>query len=113
MSSLSYTTASDKRLEQYIGDFIKHHRLQQNRSQQEVADAAGLSRSTLSLLERGEAGNIETLIRILRVLDQLHIFSTFEVNEPISPIALAKMQEAKRERARKSGSKKDDHISDW
>ena len=42
------------RLAAHVGAFIKHHRLDQNKTQDVLANEAGISRSTLRLLERGE-----------------------------------------------------------
>ena len=53
-SSISWKEMSDRSLLTVIGEFIRSNRLNQNRAQDEVAEAAGISRSTLSLLERGE-----------------------------------------------------------
>jgi hypothetical protein len=39
------------------------------------------------------------LIQVLRVLDSLHVFENFKVVKQISPIALAKLEQAKRQRA--------------
>jgi len=103
MNDKSYTnwvSMSDKALSESIGAFIKHHRLKQNKTQQEISKAAGISRSTLSLLERGETVTLSSFIQVLRVLDLLHIMNAFEVKEPISPIEYAKMQKNKRQRAR-------------
>jgi len=72
---------SDRALNGTIGVFIKHHRLKQNRSQTEVADAANISRSTLSLLERGETVTIATFIQVLRVLQLLHIMEGFQIQK--------------------------------
>ena len=83
-----------------IGSFIKHHRLAQNKTQDTLSHEAGISRSTLSLLERGETTSLATLIQVLRVLDQLQIMHNFEVVQEISPIALAKEERSKRKRAR-------------
>lgn len=91
---------SDQLLEATIGKFVKHHRMQQSLTQDELATSAGISRSTLSLLERGETVTVATLIQVLRVLDQLHVLSVFDVKEVISPLALAKLQKAKRRRVR-------------
>jgi len=115
MSDISYTnwaSMSDKALNQRIGAFIKHHRLRQNKTQKELSLTAGISRSTLSLLERGESVNTYTLIQILRVLDLLHIMDVFSIDETISPIALAKMQQIKKRRVRnkKETNKKE---SNW
>ena len=102
---------SDLTLIATIGRFVQHHRLEQNRSQSDVADAAGISRSTLSLLERGEKINLSSLIRVLRVLDLLHVMDAFEVKEEISPIAYAKLQKKKRLRARQSGDDQNEQAT--
>jgi transcriptional regulator with XRE-family HTH domain len=109
-----WASMSDKSLAEYIGAFVRHHRMEQNKTQDELASAAGISRSTLSLLERGEAVTVTTLIKVLRVLDQLKVLSEFEVRETLSPLVLAKLQKEKRQRARGS-SKKNEHgeETDW
>lgn len=90
---------SDKALAEQIGVFVKHHRMEQNKTQEALAYAAGISRSTLSLLERGETVTLATLIQVLRVLDQLHLMENFVVTKTISPLALAKQEKEKRKRA--------------
>jgi len=96
-----WVSMSDKALSATIGNFIKHHRLNQNKTQEEVSVAAGISRSTLSLLERGEKVTLSSLIQILRILDLLYIMDIFQINNEISPIEYAKLQKNKRQRARK------------
>ena len=115
MNDISYTdwvSMSDKALIKTIGDFIKHHRLNQNKTQDEVSVAAGISRSTLSLLERGETVSLSTLIQIFRVLDLLYVMDMFKIQEQISPIKLAKLEKQKRQRARNKEDKKQPE-SDW
>ncbi|MDQ3072323.1 MAG: helix-turn-helix transcriptional regulator [Bacteroidota bacterium] len=90
---------SDKALAKHIGSFVRHHRLDQNQTQDTLAHAAAISRSTLSLLERGEAVTLATLIQVLRVLDQLHVMEAFIVEKSISPLALVKKQKEERQRA--------------
>jgi len=105
MTDLSYTnwdSMSDKALAEHIGAFISHHRLDQNKTQDILANAAGISRSTLSLLERGETVTLTTLIQTLRALDQLHVMEVFSVKQTVSPLALAKIEKEKRQRARGS-----------
>ena len=79
-----WLSMSDKALVNQIATFVKHHRIAKNKTQDEVAKAAAISRSTLSLLERGETVTIGTLLQVLRVLDQLQIMQVFVVNETIS-----------------------------
>lgn len=90
---------SDKALAEQIGAFIKHHRLEQDKTQNALASDAGISRSTLSLLERGEPVNLSTLIQVLRVLDQLRVMNSFVVQQSISPLELARIEKKKRKRA--------------
>jgi len=118
MSSNSYRnwdSMSDQAISKLIGSFIKQHRIDQNRTQGEVAEAAGISRSTLSLLERGRKVNLASLIQVLRVLDQLSILQAFIIERQISPMMLAEMDRKKRHRASKKKSKQDvqQQESDW
>jgi len=96
---INWLSMSDDNLAKQVGAFIKHHRLEQNKTQETVADAAGISRSTLSLLEKGDSVTLSTLIQVLRVLDQLHVLEVFQIPQSISPLALAKAEKDKRKRA--------------
>jgi transcriptional regulator with XRE-family HTH domain len=95
----NWNAMSDKALSEHIGAFVKHHRMAQNKTQDKLASEAGMSRSTLSLLERGETVTLATLIQVLRVLDQLHIMEIFTISQTISPLLLAKLEKKKRRRA--------------
>lgn len=110
-----WASMSDKALAKIIGAFVRHHRMEQNKTQDELSAAAGISRSTLSLLERGETVTVTTFIQVLRVLDQLPVLSVFEVKATLSPLELAKLQKEKRQRARSKSGKTDDHSesTDW
>jgi len=108
----TYHAMSDQALVAHIGAFVKHHRLEQNKTQDALSYEAGISRSTLSLLERGETVTVATLIQVLRVLDQLLVMEAFEVQQHISPLALAKAEQKRRRRAGRT--KTNNHEpSDW
>jgi len=105
---------SDKSIMEAIGRFIQSHRLNQNKSQSQVAKEAGISRSTLSLLERGEKVRIDSLIQVLRVLDLLYIMDVFKVQEQISPIEYAKLMKNKRKNASpKKGETNENEDLGW
>ena len=114
MNDKSYTewrSMSDKSLMETIGKFIQSHRLNQNKSQSQIATIAGISRSTLSLLERGEKVRIDSFIQVLRVLDLLYVMDVFKVQDQISPIEYAKLKRNKRKHAspkKIDNSKKED-----
>ena len=95
----NWESMSDIALAEQIGAFIKYHRMEQNKTQDVLAADAGISRSTLSLLERGETVNLSTLIQVLRVLDQLQVMNAFVIQEIISPLELARLEKKKRKRA--------------
>lgn len=104
---------SDDAIIKTIGNFVRHYRLQQNLTQAELAEKAGINRTTLSDLELGRRPQLLTLIQVLRVIDQLQVFEAFEIKQQISPLKLAELEIQKRQKA--SGSKKDDTQDkpDW
>jgi transcriptional regulator with XRE-family HTH domain len=115
MTDNSFTywlSLSDKALAAHIGAFVKHHRMEQNKTQGKLASEAGISRSTLSLMERGETVTLATLLQVLRVLDQLQIMNAFTVSESPSPLIMAKLQKKKRRRARTT-KEKNTGKTDW
>lgn len=112
LSYTNWTAMTDKALSNQIGAFVRHHRLEQNLTQSKLAHLAGISRSTLSLLERGETVTLATFIQVLRVLDQLHFMEAFVIEKEISPLALAKQQKEKRKRASKKTSENKSET-DW
>jgi transcriptional regulator with XRE-family HTH domain len=101
-SFVQWHSMSDQALASRIGDFVKHHRLELNKTQEVLSHEAGISRSTLSLLERGETVTLATLLQVLRVLDQLQVMDAVVVEPRISPLAVVKAEQAMRKRARKA-----------
>ncbi|MEQ8471198.1 MAG: helix-turn-helix transcriptional regulator [Marinoscillum sp.] len=110
---MNWYATSDSALMELIGSFVKEQRLQQNKSQEELAQQAGISRSTLSLLEKGETGTVSTLIQVLRVLEQLEVLEAFEVTSQVSPLELAKLQRKKRQRASSHKNTGDREEPEW
>lgn len=105
---------SDPAILEVLGYFIQQTRLQQNKTQQQVAAAAGINRSTIVQIENGGGGTLLSFIQILRALEQLHVLQSFEVKQQLSPLQLAKIDHQKRQRA---SNKKDKVIEkpkmDW
>ncbi|MCK5520896.1 MAG: helix-turn-helix transcriptional regulator [Candidatus Marinimicrobia bacterium] len=100
LPNIDWATMTDHAIIKEIGSYIKHQRLEQNKTQVQLAHEAGINRWTLGQIENGEAVTLTTLIQILRVLDQLNLLNIFTVEERISPIEYARLKEKKRKRAR-------------
>ena len=118
MTEISYINiqaASDTALVRTLGAFIKHHRVQQNKSQAQLAKEAGIVRSTLSLFENGENTSLLVFIQLLRALKLIHLLQQFEIKEELSPLQLAKLEQSKKTRARRKNteSKNPEPKSDW
>ena len=115
ISDISTAAASDAVLMERLGTFIKHHRLQQNKTQEQLAREAGIARSTLSLCERGENISLLVFIQLLRALRLLPLLQEFQVKQQISPLLLAKIEQAKRIRVKRKNPdrKKSSPESDW
>lgn len=81
-----------------IGRRIEQIRLEQNLTQQQVADEMGLSRvSYRSLVTHG--GKFENIIAALRVLGRLDLIESFVPDTTFSPMAQLKLQGKQRKRA--------------
>jgi transcriptional regulator with XRE-family HTH domain len=104
---------SDMALLEKIGAFIKAVRLQQNKTQQEIAAAAGINRSTLVSMENGGGGTLLSLVQVLRALNQLHLLEAFTAMPQVSPLLLAKMEQQQRKRASGTPQPGSETETDW
>lgn len=104
---------SDVTLLGAIGEFIRHHRLEQNKTQSQLAEEAGINRSTLVEFEQGRRSNTLTLIQLLRALGQLNTLASFKVEKQLSPLQLAKLEQKQRQRASRKKSVERRTASDW
>ena len=113
ITNIQWSAMSDTALMKNIGSFIRHHRLEQNKTQSLLAEEAGINRSTLSQFENGLSSNLITFIQLLRALKLLPILHVFEVKQQVSPIQLAKLEQSKRIRASRKSKSGLNPKSDW
>ena len=109
----AWLSMSDTAIVVKIGEFIKHQRLTQNRTQASIAEIAGINRWTMSKIENGEPISLLSLIQILRALDLLDILRIFEIQTQISPLKLAELEKQERQRARAGNDTNKQHKSEW
>jgi transcriptional regulator with XRE-family HTH domain len=107
-TNIDWVQMSDVAIVKQIGSYIKQMRLQQNKTQAQLADMAGLNRWTISQIENGESITLTSFIQILRALDSLFVLNVFEVPDEISPLEYAKLKKHKKERVRNKPTNKPD-----
>ena len=82
-----------------LGQRIAQHRLEQNRTQAELAHEAGVSKRTIERLEGGESIHTTNLIRVLRVLGLLANLNELVPAPVPSPLEALRSMEKRRKRA--------------
>ncbi len=106
-NQISWRDLSDTTIAERVAKYIKHHRLQSNQTQAELAASAGVGLRTLKGIEVGSVNmTLRTLIQLLRALNSLTVIEGFEIKEQISPLLLAK-QELQKKRIRVRAKKSD------
>ena len=112
-TNIKLNSMSDAALMEAIGAFVKHHRLEQNKTQAQLAEEAGINRSTLVEFEKGRRSTMLTFLQLLRTLNLLHLMEQFKITFQVSPIQLAKMEQAKRKRAGKTKKGRKKNKPGW
>ncbi|MAD46532.1 MAG: transcriptional regulator [Oceanospirillaceae bacterium] len=87
-----------------LGERLKQARLNQDLTQTDVAEQAGVSRKAVLNAEKGKV-QLEVLVAILQALRLTAQLDQFLPPAPVSPLQLAKLQGKRRQRA--SGSRKE------
>ena len=98
-----------------IGAFIRQTRIEQQQTQMQLAEAAGVNRTTLVNLEKGKAANLLSFIQVLRALKRLDVLQALEIQPKISPLRVAEMEQSqpRRVRATTAGKATGKPKSDW
>jgi len=95
-----------------VGHRIEQMRLEQNLTQQQMADEIGLSRVSYRKLVTG-AGKFENIIAVLRVLGRLDLIEALVTETTFSPIEQLKLKGKQRQRATGVDVKKQEPRLDW
>ena len=104
---------SDRAILVELGQRIRRRRLEKNRTQQEIAEMAGLDRTTVGEIERGSSASLLTLVQVLRALGALEELDGFLPDPGLSPLELAKMKGRPRQRASRRGRASGDDDPGW
>jgi len=112
-TNIEWHSLSDKAIISSIGEFIKHQRLIQNKTQAKIAEIAGINRWTMGKIENGEPISLLSLIQILRALNLLDTLNVFKTQTRLSPLELAKLEKQKRQRASTDNDNNAPNKSEW
>lgn len=97
MSSISHNYATDREIQEVLGQRLRALRKARGMSQQEAAERADLARSTVHEAEAGNNPTLNTLVRLLRVYGRLGALDTFIPEPTISPMERLRERKAKQE----------------
>jgi transcriptional regulator with XRE-family HTH domain len=90
---------SDRAVLDELGARLARTRLEQNTSQEQLAAAAGVSKSTVERIETGREVKLTSFVRVLRALGRLELLDRL-LPEPLpSPIERIRIQGKRRQRA--------------
>ena len=97
-----------------FGRKLEAYRLARGIRQEDLAEQAGLSRSTLHRLETGKGGTLDSLFRVMRALELGERLDSLVPDAEVSPLDPRSAEPRRRQRAtgpRKSVAK--DQATDW
>jgi transcriptional regulator with XRE-family HTH domain len=94
-----------------LGRQLEAYRISRNLQQIELADLAGIGRSTLARIEAGKGGTIDSLARLLKALGLEERLIQIVPDAQISP--LDKRSETGKARKRVRRTKKANPIGEW
>lgn len=97
----------DGEIRRRLGQKIRHLRLRQNFTQTSLAEQAQVSLTTLKRIEKGDISYFDSLMRVLRVLGELDVFSPIIKEEEMSPNEYFEFVEASKKKQRKRASRSD------
>jgi|SRR5690606_13586372 len=112
-ANIYWVQMTDVAIVAQIGHYIKQTRIKQNKTQAQLAEAAGLNRWTISQIENGESITLSSLIQLLRALDVLYVLDGFNFQEEISPLKYAKLKKQQRKERVRNNSDKDKDDLGW
>lgn len=90
---------------------LRRMRLEADLSQAEVAERAGVDRTTVLKLEGGRGATLLTIVQVLRALDRLDLLDAFHHEPQPTPYMLVEAQEKFLRQQRKRSSRKKPAIT--
>ena len=109
-SNINWQAFDDHTIVERLGSEVKRMRLEKNLSQAEVAERAGLDRTTVLKLEAGRAATLLTVVQVLRALRRLDVLNAFHEEPRLTPMMALELDAKYERKKRKRASPKKDRI---
>ncbi|MEE9349227.1 MAG: helix-turn-helix transcriptional regulator [Flavobacteriaceae bacterium] len=90
---------SDKEILEILGKKLKQIRLNENYTQQFVADKIGIDRATLSLIENGHNTTLTNFIKLLRVYKKVDELNTLLYLPKYNVMEMLKLEKKRKKNA--------------
>ena len=110
---MTETVLTDEAILAETGARLAMRRIDAGLTQVALARQAGVSRSTVDRLERGQTTQMSSFIRVLRVLDLLSEFNELIPETGPGPMDLLKNKPRERRRAYSSRGKRREDSLEW
>jgi len=98
--NIDYRVASPEAIEASLGRRLERLRLSKNINQSALAEAAGVSRRTITRLENGEGTSLDTVIRVMRALGVVERLAALLPDPATRPVERVRLGGRERKRAR-------------
>jgi transcriptional regulator with XRE-family HTH domain len=93
-----------EQIETRIGEKLRAYRLDQNKSQEDVALMAGVSAGVLRRMESGEGTNLRAFIKVVKALRLEDWFETLAPIPAVNPYLMIEDRPRQRARRKKVGN---------
>ena len=110
-SNINWKLLKDTAVVAQLGKELRRMRLERNQSQAEVAERAGLDRTTVVKLEAGRAATLQTVVQVLRAMDRLELLDAFHHEPQPTPYMLVEAQEKYLKKQRKRAGRKQPDVA--
>jgi len=96
---INFASASSEQIIEALGHRLNEIRLSQNISQSDLAEEAGVSRSTLTRLADGQPISLDSFIRVIQALRLTDQLAALLPDPTIRPVDRVRLDGAERQRA--------------
>ena len=100
MHKTEFATASSERIVDALGKRLEQLRLSRNITQAELAQQAGVSRSTLTRMADGRGISLDSFVRVIQALDLTDHLAALLPDPAVRPVERARREGVERKRAR-------------